>query len=217
MSYKRLLFSSLVQKILKIKKSPGVFKVECNRTLFASKKRAGSDTDKIHEKPNWPEAQSPEHPLLNAEKWVCPFGQHGFNQSLFCLISADTVISLWKNTIFLMENPRTICGKTQCYLLRLREDWRTCRTACRPVAPHLALVFFKKVLSLCPYHWLLETLAFRPSVNSLSWCIPLYLITLCTVFLNLMKVLHIWLYDVILRFVVTFSHLTLSDYSSFNQ
>ena len=116
-----------------------------------------------------------------------------------------------------MENPRTSSGKTQYYLLRLREDWRTCRTACRPVALRLALFFFKKVLSLCPYHWLLETLAFRPSVNSLSWCIPLYLITLCTVFLNLMKVLHIWLYDVILRFVVTFSHLTLSDYSSFNQ
>ena len=36
-SYKRLPLSSLVQKISKIKKSP-VFKAECNRTLFASKK-----------------------------------------------------------------------------------------------------------------------------------------------------------------------------------
>ena len=31
------------------KKSPGVFRAECSRTLFATK-RAGSDTDKIHEK-----------------------------------------------------------------------------------------------------------------------------------------------------------------------
>ena len=100
--------------------------------------------------------------------WVCLFGQHGLNQSLICLVSADTAISLWKNPIFLMENPCTSSGKTQYYFLRLRKDWHLCRTACRPVALRLALVFFKKVLSLCPYHWLLETLAFRPSVNSLS-------------------------------------------------
>ena len=80
-------------------------------------------------------------------------------------------------------------------------------------APHLALVFFfKKVLSLCPYHWLLQTVAFGPSgpliTQSLSWCIPLYLISLCTIFSNLMEVLHIWLYDLILRFIVTFSHFT---------
>ena len=70
--------------------------------------------------------------------------QHGLNQSLFCWISADIAISLWKNTIFPMENPCTSSGKTQYYLLRLREDWRTCRTACQPVALHLTLFFFKE-------------------------------------------------------------------------
>ena len=151
---------------------------------------------------------------------MCLFGQHGLNQSLFCLISADTVISRWKNTIFLMEKPCTSSGKTLYYLLRLCEDWRTCRTACRPVAPRLALFFyigaFSVPLSPALRNSGLEAFRFL-IIHSPSWYIPLYLTTLGTAFLNIMKVLHIWLYDVILRFVVTFSHLTSSDYSSFKQ
>ena len=41
-------------------------------------------------KPNCPEIQSPEHPLLNTENWERPFRHHGLNQPLFFFISADT-------------------------------------------------------------------------------------------------------------------------------
>ena len=39
----------------------------------------------------------------------------------------------------------------------------------------------------------------------------------CTAFLDIVKVLHIWLYDYICIIVVTFSRFTSSHYSSFNQ
>ena len=43
------------------KKSPGVFKAECSRTLFAGKKeRDQSQTKSMKKKKNWPEAQSPK-------------------------------------------------------------------------------------------------------------------------------------------------------------
>ena len=110
--------------------------------LYLPQKERDQTQTKSMKKTNWPEAQSPKHPLLNTEKWLCPFGQHGLNQSLFCVISADTAISLWKNTIFLMENPCTSSGKTQYYFLCLREDLCTCRNVCRPVALRLAYILF---------------------------------------------------------------------------
>ena len=113
---------------------------------------------------------------------------------------------LWKNLVLPSALVRGLAYVQNCML-----------TSCS--SPRFG--FFKKVLSLCPYHCLLQTVAFGPSgpliTQSLSWCIPSYLIILCTIFSNLMEVLHIWLYDLILRFIVTFSHFTSSDYSSSNQ
>ena len=58
----------------------------------------------------------------------------------------------------------------------LRKDWRTCKPARRPVALRLALFFlfcfFKLALSLCCYHRLLETLAFRLFENSVPFLMP---------------------------------------------
>ena len=115
------------------KKSPGVFKAECSRTLFVGKKERDQTQTKSMEKTSWPVAQSPEHPPLNTEKTQ--------KNSCSFLVTLGICVELHVN---------------QLLLASLSE-------------------------------------------------------------INLMKVLQIWFHDVILRFVVTFSHFTSSDYSIFNQ
>ena len=70
-------------------------------------------------------------------------------------------IFLWKIPVPLVEKPSiTFCA---CAKIGVRAELHVSQLLFT-----LLCFFLKKVLSLCPYHWLLETLAFRPSVNSLS-------------------------------------------------
>ena len=125
------------------KKSPGVFKAECSRTLFAGKKERDQTQTKSMNKNKLSRGSKP---------WTSSFKRRQVGVSVRTTWPQPITILLnfcWQ-CYFTMEKCHisygtcTSSGKTQYYLLRLHEDWRTCRTACQPVALCLALVFLRR-------------------------------------------------------------------------